>query len=76
MRRPRVRYASDAEVKRAFRLAREEGVQCGGFTLNPDGGITVLDTRSALPFGLSLDEASPDQALAAWEAKYGDSRRT
>lgn len=74
-RRPRCRYASDDEVKRAFRLAREEGLTPGGFTLNPDGGVTVLDSGAALAPGLAEEEPSPDAAYAAWKKTYGSPGR-
>lgn len=70
-RRPRVRYAPDAEVKRAFRLAREEGLNPAGFTLQPDGGVTVIDSGAAPRLGSQEEETSPDAALAAWEKTHG-----
>jgi hypothetical protein len=70
-RRPRCRYASDAEVKRAFKLAREEGLNPTGFTLQPDGGVTVLDSSAAAAPGLAEGETSADAALAAWKKTHG-----
>lgn len=70
-RRPRVRYAPDAEVKRALRLAREEGLSPAGFTLNPDGGVTVLDSAGVHAAGLRAKERTPDEIAAEWEAQHG-----
>lgn len=75
-RRSRPRYAPDAEVKRALRLAREEGLNPAGFTLDANGGVTVLDS---VPGGIPrvAGEGTADDALAEWEAKeagHGHSR--
>ena len=40
------RYATDAKVRKAFKLARDGGIDPGGLELKPDGGIVILDRRS------------------------------
>ncbi|HRO03125.1 MAG TPA: hypothetical protein PLS69_05930 [Terricaulis sp.] len=72
-RRARARYAPDAEVKRALRLAREEGLNPAGLTLGPDGSVTVLDSAASAPAHAGL-EGTADEALAAWEAQHGHPR--
>lgn len=72
-RRRRSRYAPDAEVKRALRLAREEGISPAGFRLDAAGGVTVLDSPTTGVPPLA-GEGTPDDALADWEAAHGNSR--
>lgn len=72
-RRRRSRYAPDAEVKRALRLAREEGICPAGFRMDAAGGVTVLDS-STVGVPPLVGEGTPDDALANWEAAHGNSR--
>lgn len=39
----RRRVVSDGLAEQAFRIARAQGIDPGGFRLDADGGITVLD---------------------------------
>lgn len=72
-RRSRPRYAPDAQVKRALRIAREEGLSLGGFTMDATGGVTVLDSSKASAPAKVGKEATADEALAAWEASHVNS---
>jgi hypothetical protein len=38
---------TEQSLRRAIRAARKEGVQVAGFTVGPDGSITVLDASLA-----------------------------
>lgn len=62
--RERSRYASDAQVRRAFRLAAEAGIAPAGLKLGADGSIEIFSKRTA-PAGAG----SADDALANWEAE-------
>lgn len=39
-------YASEAKVRKAAKMAREIGIEPGGITFSPDGGITILDRKA------------------------------
>jgi hypothetical protein len=74
-RRRRVRYADSAQVDRAAELAKKHGL---ALELTADGAVKILgklDTARAAALA-SREEETPDEALAAWEAKYDSSRRT
>ncbi len=69
-RRPRARYASKAQVKRALELAREAGMTPGGFTLGADGSVQILDTAAAAALVGARGEIDEAEAeLAACRAE-------
>lgn len=41
--RSRSKYASDAQVERAFKLARQQGLKPTGLVLGSDGSISIYD---------------------------------
>lgn len=43
---PAPKYASDAKVRKAARMARELGLDVAGLEYKPDGGIVILDRRA------------------------------
>lgn len=72
MTRKRSGLASSAEVRRAFRLAAELGVEVAALRLSGDGSITVFDAR-VKPDSVQGDA---DDALRKWEAAQNNLRQT
>ncbi len=70
-RRPRARYASDAEIDRAFELAKKHGVRPGGFTMGADGSVTILDRDAIAAKGANDGAGRPEDEIAAKFAKLG-----
>lgn len=73
-RRRGLRYAPDAQVRRAFKLAQDQGLNPAAFRLGGDGSVLLLDRQGALIFTDETTE-NPDDALAAWEEAYSPARR-
>lgn len=69
-RRRRSRYAPDSEVRRAFRLARESGLEPKRFKLGADGSIE-LDSEADPAISARREMEPADADLAAWERQNG-----
>lgn len=68
-RRRSLRYAPDAEIRRAFKLAEDHGMRPAGLKLGGDGSVLLLDRTIATVLTEDNSENS-DRALAAWEETY------
>jgi hypothetical protein len=66
--RRRSRYAADRQVRRALRVAREEGFNLAELRLHADGTLTLrVDSKPAAASVQHQEEETPDEALARWE---------
>lgn len=75
-RRPRLRFASDAEIERAAAMSLKLGL---ALELRGDGSVRILGKLDSYPVdgATSADEEeTPDEALERWRRESGAARHS